>query len=80
MGNYRIGQIVYHDSIARGVLAMIQNAVLNLMMEQGGTFNRRLVELYLVADSENSKKLEQAFIDIFGHFQKLSDEASTNQN
>lgn len=59
---------------------MIQNAVLELMIEQGGSFNRKLAELYRVADSENSKKLEQAFSDIFEHFQKLSVEVRINEN
>lgn len=58
---------------------MIQNAVLELMIEQGGSFNRKLAELYYVADSENSKKLEQAFSDIFERFKKLSDEASSDE-
>lgn len=59
---------------------MIQNTVLELMIEQGGSFNRKLAELYRVADAENSKKLEQAFSDIFERFKKMSGEASTNEN
>ena len=59
---------------------MIQNAVLELMIEQGGSFNRKLAELYYSADSENAKKLELAFPEIFERFKKLSDEASTSEN
>lgn len=59
---------------------MVSNAVLNLMIEQGGAFNRTLAELYYIADLENTKKLELAFSDIFEHFQKLLPEASTNEN
>jgi hypothetical protein len=59
---------------------MVENTVLNLMIEQGGAFNRKLAELYYSADSENSKKLELAFSDIFEHFQKLSDGTSTDEN
>lgn len=50
---------------------MINPAVLNLMVEQGGAFNRKLVELYRVADSENSQRLEQAFSDLFERFAVL---------
>jgi hypothetical protein len=57
---------------------MIENVVLNLMIEQGGSFNRKLAELYRIADSENSKKLEIAFSDIFENFKKLSDKAKSN--
>ena len=46
----------------------IEDEVLKLMIEQGGLFNRKLAELYYVADSENSKKLEDAFSDIFTNF------------
>jgi hypothetical protein len=45
---------------------MIENAVLELMIEQGGSFDRKLAELYYSADSGNAKKLELAFSDIFG--------------
>jgi hypothetical protein len=51
---------------------MIRPDVLDLMTEQGGAFNRKLVELYRVADSENSQRLEQAFSDIFTHFKTLA--------
>ena len=59
---------------------MIENAVLELMIEQGGAFNRKLAELYYSADSENARKLELAFSDIFGHFQKLSAKTSPSEN
>jgi hypothetical protein len=59
---------------------MIENTVLELMIEQGGAFNRKLAELYYSADSENAKKLELAFSDIFGRFQKLSTRTSPAQN
>lgn len=59
---------------------MVENTVLNMMIEQGGAFNRNLANLYYIADSENTKKLELAFSDIFEHFQKLSDEATTNED
>jgi hypothetical protein len=36
------------------------------MIEQGGSFDRKLAELYYSADSGNAKKLELAFSDIFG--------------
>jgi hypothetical protein len=58
---------------------MVENAVLNMMIERGGAFNRNLAELYYVADAGNSIKLENAFSDIFEHFQKLSEEANTNE-
>jgi hypothetical protein len=50
---------------------MIKNTVLELMIEQGGAFNRKLAELYYSADSENAQCLELAFSDIFGRFQRL---------
>lgn len=50
---------------------MIRPEVLELMTEQGGAFNKKLVELYRVADSENSKKLEQAFSNLFEKFAVL---------
>jgi hypothetical protein len=57
---------------------MIRNSVLTLelMIEQGGKFERRLAELYFAADAENSAKLETAFSDIFERWEKL-EEAST---
>lgn len=71
MGYYRIGSVLYDHPIARGVLAVIRPEVLNLMIEQGGNFNRKLVELYRVADSENSQRLERAFSDLFERFAVL---------
>lgn len=59
---------------------MIQNTVLELMIEQGGAFNRKLAELYYSADSENAQKLELAFNDIFDRFIKLSAKASPADN
>lgn len=59
---------------------MIENAVLNMMIERGGSFNRYLAELYYVADATNSEKLELAFSDIFEQFQKLSAEISTHED
>jgi hypothetical protein len=59
---------------------MVESAVLNLMIEQGGAFNRKLAELHYVADLENTKKLELAFSDIFEHFQKLLPETSPDEN
>lgn len=53
---------------------MINNAVLRLMLEQGGKFERRLADLYFVADSENAKKLELAFNEIFTKFKNLAGE------
>lgn len=53
---------------------MIENSVLQLMTEQGGKFERRLADLYFCADSENAKKLELAFSDIFNRFKKLAGE------
>jgi hypothetical protein len=50
---------------------MIKNTVLELMIEQGGAFNRKLAELYYSADSENAQRLELTFSDIFGRFQRL---------
>jgi hypothetical protein len=53
---------------------MIENSVLNLMTEQGGKFERRLADLYFAADSENAKKLESAFKEIFDRYKKLAGE------
>jgi hypothetical protein len=36
---------------------MIKNPVLELMIDQGGKFERRLAELYFAADTENSATL-----------------------
>lgn len=57
---------------------MIKNSVLTLelMIEQGGKFERRLAELYYAADAENSAILENAFRGIFDKWEKL-EEAST---
>ncbi len=53
---------------------MISNNVLNLMIEQGGKFEKRLADLYFCADSQNAKKLESAFADIFNRYKKLAGE------
>lgn len=58
---------------------MVSNAVLDLMIEQGGSFNRKLAELHYVADLENTKKLELAFSNIFESFQKLLPEANADE-
>ena len=59
---------------------MINPAVLNLMVEQGGAFNRKLVELYRVADSENSQRLEQAFSDLFERFAVLLESQESEED
>lgn len=56
---------------------MIKNPVLELMIDQGGKFERRLAELYFAADAENSATLENAFRGIFNRWEKLA-EASKN--
>lgn len=53
---------------------MISNSVLRLMLEQGGKFERRLADLYFCADSENAKKLESVFNEIFAKFKKMAGE------
>ena len=58
---------------------MIKNPVLELMIDQGGKFERRLAELYFAADAENSAILENAFRGIFDRWEKLA-EASTSEN
>jgi hypothetical protein len=57
---------------------MIKNPVLELMIDQGGKFERRLAELYFCADAENSATLENSFRGIFDRWEKL--EATTNNN
>ena len=52
---------------------MIENSVLELMIDQGGKFERRLAELYFAADAENSKKLELVFSDIFNRYKNLAE-------
>lgn len=58
---------------------MIKNAVLELMIEQGGKFERRLAELYFAADAENSATLETSFRGIFDRWEKLA-ESSPSKN
>jgi len=58
---------------------MIKNPVLELMIDQGGKFERRLAELYFAADAENSATLENAFRGIFDRWEKLT-EASHSEN
>ncbi len=58
---------------------MIKNPVLELMIDQGGKFERRLAELYFAADAENSATLENAFRGIFDRWEKLA-EASPSEN
>ncbi len=58
---------------------MIKNPALELMINQGGKFERRLAELYFAADAENSATLENAFRGIFDRWEKLA-EASTSEN
>jgi hypothetical protein len=58
---------------------MIKNAVLELMIEQGGKFERRLAELYFCADAENSAILENVFRGIFDRWKKRA-ESSINEN
>jgi len=60
---------------------VIRNSVLTLelMIEQGGKFERRLAELYFAADAENSAKLENAFRGIFDKWEKL-EESSPSEN
>lgn len=58
---------------------MIKNLVLELMIDQGGKFERRLAELYFCADAENSATLENAFRGIFDRWEK-STETSPSEN
>jgi hypothetical protein len=58
---------------------MIKNPALELMINQGGKFERRLAELYFAADAENSATLENAFRGIFDRWKKLA-EASPSEN
>jgi hypothetical protein len=58
---------------------MIKNPVLELMIDQGGKFERRLAELYFAADAENSATLENSFRGIFDRWKKLA-ESSTSKN
>ncbi len=51
---------------------MIDKKVLELMKENGGSFNRKLADLYECADSENSKKLELAFCELFARFEMMA--------
>ena len=50
---------------------MIHPEVLNLMIEQGGAFNRQLAELYEIADSRNKQILECSFEHLFFQFAVL---------
>jgi hypothetical protein len=52
---------------------MIKNPVLELMIDHGGKFERRLAELYFAADTENSATLENAFRGIFDRWEKLAE-------
>jgi hypothetical protein len=52
---------------------MIKNPVLELMIDQGGKFERRLAELYFAADAENSATLENSFRGIFDRWKKLAE-------
>ena len=47
---------------------MINPAVLDLMIEQGDSFNRQLAELYETADVTKKQSLEQEFSDLFERF------------
>jgi len=58
---------------------MIKNPVLELMIDQGGKFERRLAELYFAADAENSATLENSFRGIFDRWEKLA-ESSPSEN
>jgi hypothetical protein len=58
---------------------MIKNPVLELMIDQGGKFERRLAELYFAADVENSATLENAFRGIFDRWEKLA-KSSPSEN
>jgi hypothetical protein len=58
---------------------MIKNPVLELMIDHGGKFERRLAELYFAADAENSAILENAFRGIFDRWEKLA-ESSPSEN